>query len=74
MSEMEIVILAEIFTEATSGFVGSLVATTGLTGAAARYGTVLAGGTAREVEQATAIGFFSGLGSGVLALLMEVMT
>ena len=71
---MEIVAFAGIFTEASSGIVASLVATTGLTGAASRYATVLAERTEPEVEQATAIGFFLGLGSGVLALLMEAAT
>lgn len=71
---MEIAILAEIFTEANPDVAGSLVAATGLTGATARYAAVLAGGSEREVEWTTAIGFFSGLGFGGFALLMEVMT
>lgn len=70
---MDGLVLAGIITEASSGVIASLVATTGLTGAASRYATVLAERSEGEVEQATAVGFFLGLGSGVLALLVEVM-
>jgi len=73
MSEMEILVLAGIFTETSSDLVPSLVASTGLTGAASRYAAVLAGGDDDGVERATALGFFSGLGLGGFVLLLEAM-
>ena len=73
MSEMEILVLG-IFTEANSDLVPSLVASTGLTGAASRYAPVLAGGDDDGVERATAVGFFSGLGFGGFVLLLEALT
>jgi hypothetical protein len=71
---METLVLTGIFTEAMSDLLAALVATRGLTGATSRYAAVLAERTGPEVEQATAIGFFSGLGCGLLALLAEVLT
>lgn len=70
---MEVVAFAGMLTEASSDVVASLVASTGLTGAAARYAAVLAEWGEGEVESATAIGFFSGLGFGVSALLLEAL-
>jgi hypothetical protein len=74
MSEMEILIFGGIFTETSSDLVPSLVASTGLTAAASRYAAVLAGGDDEAVERATAVGFFSGLGSGGFVLLLEALT
>jgi len=69
---MKFVVLAGIVTEASSGAIAALVASTGLTGAAARYAAVLAHKNEGEVESATAVGFFAGLGFAGVALLMEV--
>jgi hypothetical protein len=65
---------AGIFTDALSGSVALLIGSTGLLGGAARYAAVLAGRTEREVERATAFGFFLGFGVGILALLVDSAT
>jgi hypothetical protein len=49
------------------------IASTGLIGGTAHYGAVLAGRTEPEVELATAVGFFVGLGFGGFALLVEAL-
>jgi hypothetical protein len=74
MSEMEIVFLAGILTEAASDVAALAIASTGLIGGTAHYGALLASKTEAEVESATAIGFFVGLGFGGIALLMEAVT
>lgn len=74
MSEMEIVTLAGIVTEAASDTAALAVASTGLPGGTAHYAAVLARRTEPEVELATGIGFFAGLGFVGVALLVEVMT
>lgn len=66
--------LAGIFTDALSGAVALLIGSTGLIGGAARYGAVLANRAQREVERATAFGFFLGFGLGTLALLVDSAT
>lgn len=66
--------LAGIFTSALSGAVATLIGLTGLCGGAARYGAVLANRSEREIERATAFGFFLGFGLGVLVLLMDSST
>lgn len=66
--------LAGIFTDALSGAVALLIGSTGLIGGAARYGAVLANRTQREIERATAFGFFLGFGLGTLALLIDSAT
>ena len=60
-----------IFTNALSGAVALLLGSTALLGGAARYAAVLARRSEREVERATAFGFFFGIGLGVLALAMD---
>jgi hypothetical protein len=67
-------VLAGVFTEALSGAAALLIASTGLIGGAARYGAVLAGRSEREIERATAFGFFFGLGVGVFALVVDSAT
>ncbi|MGN6215655.1 MAG: hypothetical protein ACTHN7_01685, partial [Solirubrobacterales bacterium] len=67
-------VLGGIFTEALSGAAALVIGSTGLIGGAARYGAVLAGRTDREVERATAIGFFFGLGFGIFALVVDSAT
>ena len=62
---------AGIFTDALSGAVALLIGSTGLIGGAARYAAVLAGRTEREIERATAFGFFLGFGLGTLALVID---
>jgi hypothetical protein len=74
MSEMEIVVLAEIFTEAASDAAALALASTGLIGGGSHYASVLMRRTEVEIERVTAIGFFVGLGFGGAALLAEAMT
>jgi hypothetical protein len=64
-------VLAGIFTDALSGAVALLIGSTGLIGGAARYAAVLANRTEREIERATAFGFFVGFGVGTLAVLVD---
>jgi hypothetical protein len=71
---MEIVVLAQIFTEATSDAAALALASTGLIGGGAHYAAVLRRQTEGEIERVTAIGFFVGLGFCGTALLMEAMT
>jgi hypothetical protein len=71
---MEFVTLAGIFTEAASEVAALAIASTGLIGGTAHYGAVLARKSEPEVESATAIGFFVGLGFGGVGLLMEAVT
>jgi hypothetical protein len=71
---MEIVLLAGIVTEAASDGAALAIASTGLLAGTAHYAAVLARRTEPEVEWATAISFFVGLGFGGVALLMEAMT
>jgi hypothetical protein len=63
--------LGGIFTSAVSGAVAALIGFTGLLGGATHYAAVLAGRSQREVERATAIGFFLGFGLGALALVID---
>jgi len=63
-----------IFTDALSGAVALLIGSTGLIGGAARYAAVLASRSEREIERATAFGFFLGFGLGTLALLVDSAT
>lgn len=67
-------LLAGIFTDALSGAVALLIGSTGLIGGAARYAAVLVGRSEREVERATAFGFFFGFGLGSLALVIDSAT
>jgi hypothetical protein len=67
-------LLAGIFTDALSGAVALLIGSTGLIGGAARYAAVLVGRSEREVERATAFGFFLGFGLGSLALVIDSAT
>jgi len=67
-------VFAGIFTNALSGAAALLISSTGLIGGAARYAAILADRTDREVEWATAFGFFLGFGVGTLALLIDSAT
>lgn len=67
-------IVGGIFSEAVSGAVALLIASTGLAGGAARYGAVLARRDEQEIERATAFGFFFGFGLGAFALLIDSAT
>ena len=60
-----------IFTDALSGAVAALVGFTALFGGATHYGAVLAGRTEREIERATAFGFFFGFVLGALVLVVD---
>lgn len=64
-------LIAGILTDALPGAVALLIGSTGLVGGAARYAAVLANRAEREIERATAFGFFSGFGLGALALLID---
>jgi hypothetical protein len=63
-----------IFTDALTGAVAALVGFTGLFGGAAHYAAVLTGRTEREIERATAFGFFLGFGLGAFALVIDSLT
>lgn len=67
-------VIAGIFTGALAGAVAALIGFTGLFGGAAHYAAVLAGRSEREIERATAIGFFLGFGLGALALIVDSLT
>ncbi len=67
-------IFAGILTDALSGSVAALIGVTGLFGGAARYAAVLAGRSEREIEHATAFGFFAGFGVGALVLVIDSLT
>lgn len=67
-------IFGGIFTDALSGTVALLIGSTGLIGGAARYAAVLSGRIEREIERATAFGFFLGFGLGTLALIIDSAT
>jgi ribosomal protein S18 acetylase RimI-like enzyme len=62
---------ATIQSEALSGAAALVALATGVMGGAARYAAVLHGRSENEVEKATAIGFFVGLGFTVMALVSE---
>jgi hypothetical protein len=57
--------------EALSGAITLIALSTGVIGGTARYAAVLGGRSEPEIERATAIGFFVGLGFTALALLSE---
>ena len=71
---MTTLLLGGIFTDALSGSVALLIGSTGLIGGAARYAAVLVDRTEREIERATAFGFFFGFGLGTLALVVDSVT
>lgn len=64
-------LLGGIFTDVLPGAIAMLIGSTGLIGGAARYAAVLAGRSEREIERATAFGFFLGFGLGTLSLLID---
>ena len=68
---MESLTAAVIQSEALSSAAALVAITTGVIGGTARYAAVLEGRSEHEVERATAIGFFVGLGFTVLALVSE---
>jgi hypothetical protein len=63
--------LSAIHSEALSSAAALIALATGVLGGAARYAAVLDGRSEREVERATAIGFFVGLGFTAMTLLSE---
>jgi hypothetical protein len=65
---------AGIFTNGLSGAVAVLISFTGLVGGMGRYAAILLARTPSEIDRATALGFFGGLGVGGLALLIESTT
>jgi hypothetical protein len=67
-------VLAGIFTNGLSGAVAVLIGFTGLVGGVGRYSAILKGLTPSEIDRATALGFFGGLGAGCLAVLIESTT
>ena len=64
-------VYAGVFTNTVSGAIAALVGFTGLCGGAAHYAAVLADRTEREIERATAFGFFLGFGFGALVLVTD---
>jgi len=73
-ADVTIFVLGGIFTEEFSGAAALVISSTGLLGGAARYGAVLAGRSEREIERATAVGFFLGFGIGIFALVVDSAT
>jgi hypothetical protein len=67
-------VLGGIFTNGLSGAIASLVGFTGLMGGAGRYRAILQGRTPSEIDRATALGFFGGLGVGCLVMVIESAT
>jgi hypothetical protein len=63
--------VAAIHSETLSSAAALVALATGVIGGAARYAAVLGGRSENEVERATAIGFFVGLGFTALTLLSE---
>lgn len=63
--------MATIHSEALSSMAALVALATGVLGGAARYAAVLSGRSEQEVERATAIGFFVGLGFTAMTLLSE---
>lgn len=68
------IIFGGIFTNGLAGAVASLVGFTGLVGGVGRYRAILQGRAPNEVDRATALGFFGGLGVGCLAVVIESTT
>lgn len=66
-------IFSSILTGDPPGAVATLVGITSLFGGTARYAAVLAGRLEPDVERATAIGFFVGLGIAVLVLAIDAL-
>jgi hypothetical protein len=64
-------VLGGIFPNGLSGAVAVLIGFTGLVGGVGRYGATLLGLTPSEIDRATALGFFGGLGVGFFAVLIE---
>lgn len=71
---MKVIVFSGIFTERLADAAALVISSTGLIGGAARYGAVLAGRSEREIERATAVGFFLGFGVGVFALVVDSAT
>lgn len=66
--------LGGVLADAFSGAIPFLVGSSGLTGGAAHYAAVLAGRSEREIDRATAFGFFFGFGLGAFALAIDSIT
>jgi hypothetical protein len=71
LSDVVALPLGDIYSETLSNTAALLALSTGLVGGASRYGAVLADRTEREIERATAIGFFLGLALALLTLASE---
>ena len=71
LGQVDALPLGDIFTEALSGAAAFAALSTGLIGGAARYAAVLSGRSEHDVERATAIGFFVGLGFALMAQMSE---
>lgn len=67
-------IFGGIFPNGLSGAIAVLLGFTGLVGGVGRYGAILQGLTPNDIDRATALGFFGGLGAGCLAVLIESTT
>jgi hypothetical protein len=68
------ILFAGIFSGDISPVIASLVGFTGLVGGVGRYRAILQGRASNEVDRATALGFFGGLGLGCLAVVIESTT
>jgi hypothetical protein len=67
-------LLATVHSVGLSGAAALVALATGVAGGTSRYAAVLYGRSEQEVERATAIGFFAGLGFTVMVLLSEYAT
>ena len=68
---MQNFLVASIHSEAISGAAALVALATGVVGGAARYAAVLSGRSEHQVERATAIGLFVGLGFTAVVLASE---
>ena len=70
---MSVLPIGGVLTENPSDAVTAILAFTGLFGGAAHYGAILARQKKDEVDRATALGFFIGIGLGVLILVRDYL-
>lgn len=67
-------IFSSILTEDLPDTVATLIGVTSIFGGGARYAAVLADRPERDVERATAVGFFVGFGIAILILAIDALT
>lgn len=70
---MSVLPIAGVLTENLSDAATAILAFTGLFGGAAHYAAILARQKKAEVDRATALGFFIGIGLGALMLVKDYL-